>query len=208
MENKYSKEIIENALKGCNSCLNLEPFNLNIVGIRNNSLIKEKSKFKDRICIIINVYDSIKYFEFSGTTKVYLDGIVSSSIVDNYMIETGQYKNIWKLTEDRILKQRYPIILISGKNKGNYIDYETYSVSDFKTMHGIDLKPLKYLTNARKMSELACQYLEKESNMHILTSYAIMQEKGTGRKIFDYILIDDIDGTLVPSDKVFGEQNG
>ncbi len=207
MENKYSREIIEDALKSCNVCLNLEPFNLNIIGIRNNSLLKEKSKFKDRICIIMNVYDSIKYFEFTGSTKVFLDGIVSSNIVDNFMIETGHYKHLWKLTEDRILRQRYPVVLISGKNKGNVIDYESYSSSQFKTMHGIDLKPLKYLVNARKMSEMACQYIEKESSMHILTSYCIMQEKGTGRKIFDYILIDDIDGTLVPSDKVFGEQN-
>lgn len=207
MENRYSKELIEKALVNCSYHLNLDPFYLNIIGIRNLSLIKEKTRFKDRICAIINVYDSIKYFEFSATTKAYSDGFINSVHPDNFILAPGFYKELWKHSPQRTLVQRIPVKLLFGKDKKSKIDYEMYSVNGFITQHGVDLRLLKYKTLARKISEVACQYIEKDSSMHTLSSYCIMQDKGIGKRMFDYILMDDIDGILVATDKIYGEES-
>lgn len=204
--NKYNEYIIQDCLKSCSYNIDTSRFRLNIIGIRNLNL-RTKDKFIDRICLIINVYDSIKYFEFPSTTKASVDGILSSKRYGcDFILEPGMYRNIWKLGYDNKFIQHYPIYAIHCiHSKRKTLNYDEFELNTFATVHGIELKPLKFITSVKKVSEGVSQYVEKDSNMNIILSYAIMQKNALDDRLFSYILIDEENGILIPTNKIYGE---
>ena len=72
------------------------------------------------------------------------------------------YRNIWKLGYDNKFIQHYPIYAIhSIHSKRKTLNYDEFELNTFATVRGIELKPLKFITSVKKVSEGVSQYVKK-----------------------------------------------
>lgn len=206
-EVRHSIESIEKALESCSYGINKDEFVMNIIGIRNLEL-QSKPKFVDKICIIINVYGSIKYFEVSATTKPGVDEILDCrKYGTDFILPTGYYRNLWKLGYDNKFNQYTPVVAIHAKHKKRrFLDYSEFINNNFQTARGVELKQLKFLLKVNKVSDGLGQLVERISDMNIILSYAVMQKNAKNTRFFNYILMDEVDGHLTATDKIYGEE--
>jgi len=199
IRNIYSKYQIEKSGVELNST----DYYPNIIGIRREC--KRKGVHNDIFCIIMKIGDINVYREYIGTTKATDDGLLidDTSKYKTIMLP-GRYKNYLKLSSgmDTYLSQSYPILIgIMKKGKGSY---ETV---DCKTSYGVNLMHLKYRTVAKSVSDAICQYLKTEYAIMEIVNYAKNSVFHNDRRLFDYTIIEDINGELKFNNIIYGEQN-
>jgi len=83
--------------------LNLTEYNLNLIGIRGK--MGKRYRYPDTMIVIVNIMNKLHYYEYSASTKAYLDGILKA---DNFgyqlMLLPGYYPNLWKLDKRTNMK--------------------------------------------------------------------------------------------------------
>lgn len=184
--------------------LNLTEYNLNLIGIRGK--MGKRYRYPDTMIVIVNIMNKLHYYEYSASTKAYLDGILKA---DNFgyqlMLLPGYYPNLWKLDKRTNMKlyQNIEIPIGLGKLDMKTTNVDKYEVGYYGIVKGADLSFSCHRHKAKQVGELLCQFMARVDDLYQIIALANLQAKEIGKRQFSYLLIEDRDGDIIIPDSVW-----
>ena len=175
--------------------LNLQDFMLNLIGVRFPE--SKHYRFPDLILVIINILGKVHYYEFSASTKPYLDKIFKADKIGYQgMLLPGYYPDFWKVESryDNKLIQAYEVPVAIASLGVTSSKEKLYKLGRYGIVKGIDLRLCQSRRNAHNIGEVMSQCLAKNDDMIQLMGLAGLQYKQTGRKFVSYYLTKEVSG--------------
>ena len=175
--------------------LNLQDFMLNLIGVRFPE--SKKYRFTDLILVIINIAGKVHYYEFSASTKPYLDKIFKADKIGYQgMLLPGYYPDFWKVESryDNKLIQAYEVPVAIASLGVTSSKEKLYKLGRYGIVKGIDLRLCQSRRNAHNIGEVMSQCLAKNDDMIQLMGLAGLQYKQTGKKFVSYYLTKETNG--------------